>query len=206
MTTLVICTKGSKSLSVLRQSIAAYCPELSVQIFQTTFPSFGESYNFALSTAFMSNDEVLFANDDIVLTPSTISLLLEDVEILKSNIEYLGLVAPRSDNIRGLQSLSLPDSKLLKETHTLSPVLAWMSREAFQRAQFAPINWFSDDVMCEDLSALGYRHFLSRSYVHHVGSTTIGEDNNRHVNEALPWLLSNRPHYVKKWWPNWGHA
>ena len=200
----VTCTKGSKSLSVLQQSVAAYANNLvTLRPYQTGHTNFGDAYNYAMTHAFKDHDEILICNDDIVLTPSTIPLLLEDVAALKAQHPLLGLVAPRSDNVRGLQSIRETDGSQVAETHTLSPILAWVSRAAFQKAQFPPINWFSDDVLCADLAAHGYRHFLSRSYVHHVGSATIGENPTKHVADAMPWLISNRPEYVRKWWPHW---
>jgi hypothetical protein len=40
---------------------------------------------------------------------------------------------------------------------------------------------------------------LSRSYVHHVGSQTIGMDGNRLTQQAVPWIRKNRPKYAKDW-------
>jgi hypothetical protein len=37
------------------------------------------------------------------------------------------------------------------------------------------------------------RHFISRAYVHHVGSQTCGQDAQRCYEDAEPWLLANRP-------------
>lgn len=200
---MVVCTRGSKSLSVLRQSVAAYAPDIQLALYKTNHTNFGDAYNYAMGHEFEDCEELLIANDDIVFTPWTFQHLMEDVAQLKAAHPLLGLVAPRADNVRGLQSVKEGTGNDVKETHTLSPILAWISREAFQKVQFPPINWFSDDVMCADLSALGYRHFLSRAYVHHVGSATIGEDPAKHVAEAMPWLLANRIKYVRRWWPNW---
>jgi len=121
------------------------------------------------------------------------------VQNLKASVPLLGLVAPRSDNVRPGQCIKYVGGESPTEVYALSPILAWISREAFEKAPFPPINWFSDDVQCADLCALGYRHFLSRSYVHHVGSSTIGYDNKRHTDEARPWLVQHRPHYAERW-------
>jgi hypothetical protein len=41
---------------------------------------------------------------------------------------------------------------------------------------FPPLNWYSDNVACHDMSQDGFVHFLSRSYVHHACSQTIGRN------------------------------
>jgi len=79
------------------------------------------------------------------------------------------------------------------------PIFAWISKQAFEEAQFPPLNWFSDDVMCEDLMERGYTHFLSRSYVHHVGASTTGSDEKKMFEASLPWLSQHRPDYLRRW-------
>jgi glycosyltransferase involved in cell wall biosynthesis len=200
MIPLVVCTTGSRSLSVLQQSVAAYARhDIELRVFRTTHGNFGDAYNYAMREVFKDHDEILFANDDIVLHPSTIPLLMEDVTALKARVPLLGLVAPRADNVRASQCIKYVDGHAPTETHVVSPILAWISREAFEKAPFPPINWYSDDIQCADLLALGYQHFLSRSYVHHVGSSTIGHDNQRHIDEARPWIVEHRPQYAERW-------
>lgn len=199
MTPIVISTKGGKCLDVLLASVASYSPETTTMVFDSKASNFGDAYNHVMTEAFECFDEIIIANDDVVLTPSTVSMLLEDISELKRNVPLLGFVAPRSDNIRGLQKTSNPYKDVITEVPVLSPVFAWISKTAFEAARFPPLNWFSDDVMCEDLNQLGYRHFLSRAYVHHVGSATIMADDWKHYNEAMPWLRANRPVYVEKW-------
>jgi len=198
--TLVVCTRGSKSFSVLRQSIAAYAADLvTIRPYCTDHSTFGEAYNYAMADAFQDCSEMLIANDDIVLTPSTIQTLLEDVKALKLTTPRLGLVGTWSDNVRGLQSIKKNPGNQIKRTHTLSPILAWVSKRAFTAAQFPPLNWYSDDVLCEDLTRLGFEHYISRAYVHHVGSATIGPDDWKNYHDALPWLWDNRPEYATRW-------
>jgi hypothetical protein len=81
----------------------------------------------------------------------------------------------------------------------ISPIFAWISDEAFETAKFPPLNWYSDDVHCRDLIEKGYSHFVSASYVHHIGSNTIGFDGKQLHEDALPWLKENRPTYAKAW-------
>ena len=58
---------------------------------------------------------------------------------------------------------------------------------------------FSDDVICADLEKKGYKHFLSASYVHHIGSSTIGRNAYELTLAAKPWIDKNRPTYAKEW-------
>ncbi len=55
------------------------------------------------------------------------------------------------------------------------------------------------DEQREDLIEKGYSHFVSASYVHHIGSNTIGFDGKQLHQDAMPWLLENRPEYAKAW-------
>jgi hypothetical protein len=45
---------------------------------------------------------------------------------------------------------------------------------------------------------MGYQNFISRSYIHHVGSQTIGMDNNKNHLEAKAWIDSNMPEFSKE--------
>jgi hypothetical protein len=40
---------------------------------------------------------------------------------------------------------------------------------------------------------LGFRHFVSRAYVHHAGSQTIGRDFKALEAESMEWVKKNRP-------------
>jgi hypothetical protein len=83
-------------------------------------------------------------------------------------------------------------------TDVVSPIFAYVSRDAWNHGRFGPLNWYSDDVSCLDMSAKGYSHYVSTSYVHHVGSQTVGLDAQKLVLEALPWIQENRPQYVQQ--------
>ncbi len=37
------------------------------------------------------------------------------------------------------------------------------------------------------------------SYVHHIGSQTVGMNGDALTKAAIPWLLKNRPEYAKQW-------
>lgn len=200
---IVTCTIGSKSLAVLKTSVQTYAPD--VPLFITTdhrAKNFGDAYNGAMARAFENNDEIIISNDDVVLTPTTLKLLLEDVEAIKSSgCQKIGLVGTLCDSARYAQDIKNPENHnpVLRTIDRVSPIFAWINKAAFKEVQFPPLNWYSDDVMCEDLNGKGYTNFLSRAYVHHVGSQTVGEDYTKLNNDALPWLRENRPEYVKKW-------
>lgn len=199
---IVVCSCGSPSLAVMEASVRTYNPEVELVVHHVERSTFGESYNKAMEEAFQDSEEIIIANDDIVVLPNSVSVLLEDVQAIKNHgVEKIGLVASITDNAKMHQSIQFipADKRIIKSTNMVMPIFAWISREAFREVQFPPLNWFSDDVMCEDLMERGYTHFLSRSYVHHVGSTTIGRDEDKHFNEALPWLTKNRPHHLKRW-------
>lgn len=201
MTVIVACTLGSKSLSVMRASVDTYSPETILVVHSFPPSTFGETYNQALDISFVKYDSVIVANDDVVLTPYSIRLLLEDVEHLKCiHGDKLGFVAARSDDARDSQNIRYENGEEAKQRSVISPIFAWMSKKAFDVARFPPLNWYSDDVICEDLNKLGFTHYISRSYVHHVGSQTVGRDYAKLNAEALPWLRANRPEYVVKWW------
>lgn len=184
-------------VKVLKASVEAYGGDAYLLVSDGSLGSFGADYNRFMEEAFKQHDEIIIANDDVVLNRDTVRLLMEDVAKFKEFYPKVGLVAARSDNVRPAQSILM--GAQVQQVRAVSPIFAWISKEAFQDAQFPPINWFSDDVMCEDLNKLGYAHFVSRAYVHHAGSMTLGYDNEQHVKDALPWLQENRPEYLPLW-------
>lgn len=196
MIPILACTIGSPSVAVLQASVNAYTQsELIVDYNEPS--NFGDAYNAAMSCAFQKYDEVIIANDDIVLTPSSYKLLIEDVEWLKLRVRKLGLVSATADNVRSSQKPR--QTVAIYRADRVSPLFCWISKEAFSLVKFPPINWWSDDVMCEDLNRLGFEHYISRSYVHHAGSLTIGTNYDKLNNDAIPWLAENRPQYLNKW-------
>ena len=175
--------------------------------------NFGDDYNQVMDKAFSDGfDSVVCANDDIVLTPTSYKTLLEDVKQLKDETgEPVGWVSARCDAARPQQNIrtNLYDEELhyfkypyedcIVQIPVLSPIFAWIERDAWECFKFPPLNWFSDDVHCTDLRQAGLQNYLSRSYVHHIGSQTIGLDGERLTQQAMPWLRKNRPEYAKQW-------
>ena len=64
---------------------------------------------------------------------------------------------------------------------------------------FPNTNWFADDLCSWDLARLGYRHYVSRAYVHHVGqrATSEGSSSQRLYDEGIAWLRANRPDFLE---------
>ena len=226
MIPICISTVNGKGLAVLLESIRQYAPEHPVYLhgpesviekFDATLkifgqPSnFGDDYNYVINRALQDYDQCLVANDDIVLTPTSIKVLMEDVQIVNTMPSVkAGWVASRSDAARPCQNVRIteqperlhfykfPSESHIKMVEEVSPIFACISKEAFGRG-FPPLNWYSDDVHCRDLINKGYSHFVSASYVHHIGSQTIGFDAKKLHDQALPWLQTHRPEYAKAW-------
>jgi GT2 family glycosyltransferase len=202
---IVTATIGSPSLAVLKASLAAYAPDQELMVHKGTKGNFGDDFNDAMAKAFEYADEIIIANDDIVLTPTTLKLLYEDIETLKKDVKKLGLVSATSDNVRPYQKQSYRDERKITsvyKTRVLSPLLCYISRDAFNTAKFPPINWFSDDVICLELEQQGFEHYISRAFVHHAESQSIGNNTAKHLKEAYDWMLQQRPNYAKLWFPN----
>ena len=196
---IIVCTVNGACLDVMTASLNAYVPrDVERYVHHKVGANFGDAYNFAAREAFKRHDEIMVCNDDIVFTPTTWAVLLADVAHLRKVVPNLGYVATRSDYARGEQNVRSGRGKIdflryqserhIVETPVIAPICAWIHRDSW--VDFPPINWFSDDVQCADMKR---RHFISRAYVHHVGSQTCGQDAQRCYEDAEPWLLANRP-------------
>jgi hypothetical protein len=225
---ICISTVHGKGLPVLLESIKQYAPEAfvylrgpesvigklenlaNVRIMVGEARNFGEDYNDIIDDALKYHTACIVCNDDVVLTPTSYSRLLEDVATIRELKPSVGWVASRCDASRAVQNIRFnrEDEKIdmmkfqaenyIFPTDVVSPIFAYVSRDAWNHGRFGPLNWYSDDVSCLDMSAKGYSHYVSRSYVHHVGSQTIGLDAQKLVLEALPWVKENRPQYGKR--------
>jgi len=194
MTPILVCTVTGKSLPVLEASIKAYCPEVNLIVHHVEKSTFGQSYNMALDKAFGEYDEVIIANDDVVLTPSSYNTLLEDVAALKAEHgDKVGIVGARSDCVREAQNIkeNLPEDVF--PTLYVSPLFAWIHKNVFDITRFPHTNWFSDDMICMDLNYAGFTNWVSRAYVHHAGSQTVGNNTWEMYLQAIDWIEKNRP-------------
>lgn len=216
---IVIATKTAKCLPVMLASIDAYVPkEVTVIISGSDLElprhntinlpnngtNYGDSYNDVVRYAFEMFPEIIVANDDIVLTPTSFDLLIEDKVLLKNH--KIGWLCSRADYVRGLQNIREGSTrngvKFVEESQAiqsdvLSPLFGIISREAW--IDYKPINWYSDDIQCLEICAAGYNNYVSRSYIHHVGSQTIGMDHQKNDDEAKAWIKVNIPDLYDIW-------
>jgi hypothetical protein len=203
---IVVCTKHARCLDVMRASIKAYVPHgIRTYVSHGLGPTFGEAYNEAARIAFKEHDQLVICNDDIVFTPTTWMRLMGDVRLLREHYPDLGWVATRSDYARGEQNircgrgqidfLRFASERNIVQASVIAPICAWIHRDAW--VDFPPLNWFSDDVQCLDMKR---PHFISRAYVHHVGSQTCGNDAKKCMDDAEPWLRENRPELHARWY------
>jgi hypothetical protein len=224
MTPICVCsTTNTKGLQLFFKSMELYLPS-GVPIYLSSrqkpflspspfkwipnhYQSFGEAYNACMKEAFLDgHQEVIIANDDIVLDPDSYTKLLADRELLKAKGIKVGFLGARTNmsslhmNVRN----RLPDDQwngmkwlseeAMVQVPWVAPIFASVGIDGWPG--FPPLNWYSDNVACHDMSQDGFTHFLSRSYVHHACSQTIGRggeaDRKNHL-DAEPWLKSNRP-------------
>jgi hypothetical protein len=230
MTPIVIATKGSKSINVLLESIWMYVPrEVTTYVYgkwdsldkqdwvhylgENDKSNFGDSFNHAITQAFLDGHEtVIMANDDVVLDPNTYWLLCHDRVLLKQQGHKVGFVSARSNmatmpqNIRAKQEndtwagMKWASEDTIAQVEWTAPLFASVDKDGWPG--FPPINFYSDNVACHDMSDDGYKHFLSRAYVHHVGSSTIGRGHgtdSKNTMEAEDWLKLNRPILHKRY-------
>ena len=230
MTPIVIATKGSYTINVLLASIEAYVPRETQVYVYGNFPgmetwefinwlgdndkrNFGDAFNYAITQAFLDgHDTVIMANDDVVLDPNTYWLLTHDRVLLKQQGHKVGFVSARSNmatmpqNIRAKQEndqwagMKWASEETITQVEWTAPLFASIDRDGWPG--FPPTNFFSDNVACSDMADDGFKHFLSRSYVHHVGSSTIGRGfgaDSKNYMEAEDWLKLNRPLLHKRY-------
>ncbi len=221
MQAIVICSIGNPGLDVLLASIRCYAPNIPLYIshkdpykirnvnaviFPNLEKNFGDAYNVAADVAFRDGfDSVILANDDVVLTPTTISLMKDDNELLTSRGFKVGFLGTRSDYVLPDQNIRFPvdndefiglkrrSEEQIKLTSVIAPIFASISREAWYTAKFPSTNWYSDNIICHDLQKAGFQHFVSRAYVHHAGSQTVGTDFQKCHEEPKEWIKANRP-------------
>lgn len=132
-----------------------------------------------------ASDEFVLFSDDAVAGPDTIGTLLADVATLhRTDVGKkgkVGIVGCRSDWVAGAQNIRIPNGEPRLEmcrfvsedsilrTETVFPVVACYRAELFDGITAFDHEWYSDNAHCRILSERGYRHFVSRAYVHHVG-------------------------------------
>lgn len=154
--------------------------------------SYGADYNFIARSAFKEHDTIIICNDDVVFNPTTFQKLQEDFNRIEEGIgrDKIGWVGCLTDYAIGSQNIrkeieNVEDGEFhagkikrdresyIFESKFIAPICAAVTKEAW--IDYLPINYFSDNIQCRMMSAIGLRHFISRSYIHHVGSQSIGK-------------------------------
>lgn len=222
MEALLICTnEESKSLDVLLASLKAYDFNLPVFIsgayvtdaccMPNIGKTYGESFNYAMDDVFSHGyNSIIIANDDVVIRPDTYKLLSEDWNKLTEAGIKIGFLGTRSDWVMHHQNIRNPldnndyiqynkyaSENLIKLVPEIAPIFAAISREAWDEAHFPPTNWYSDNVISYKLIQKGFQHFVSRAYVHHIGSMSIGTDLDANIKRDKEWLRINEPELYK---------
>jgi hypothetical protein len=232
MTPICVCsTTNTRGLELFFKSMQLYLPSdvpiylasrhkpflspLPYKWIPNHYQSFGEAYNAIMKEAFLDGHQtVIIANDDIVLDPTSYDLLVTDRQLLKQKGVNVGFLGARTN----MSSLHMNVRNRLQDDQWNG--MKWLSEEAMVQVQwiapifasvgidgwpgFPPLNWYSDNVACDDMGKDGFIHFLSRSYVHHACSQTIGrtaEANTKNHLDAEPWLKNNRPDLHKLYFP-----
>ena len=217
MKAIVIATVHGRCLPVMMSSIKHYVPSDVVVyisapkgliptlpqnqeciLIENTGTNFGDSYNEVVHRAFEDFDEIIVANDDIVLKPDSYSQLEQDLNIIKQQFKNIGWVVCKSDYVRTVQSIVHNNEANIVKVQRTSPIFGYVSKEAW--VDFPPINWYSDDIQCIDMITKGYEHFVTRCYVHHVGSATITQNHHKNHLDAESWIKANRPELHGVWY------
>lgn len=175
-----------------------------VRLYKTDASNYGDAYNFIVKKAFEDHNLVIVANDDVVFTPTTYYYLLQDIEIITKQIGFqnIGWLGARTDYAIGMQNIRhLPlahsdiefpqnaikhqKESLIKEVDFIAPICGIVSQQNW--VDYLPINYFSDNIQCREMSINGNRHFISRAYVHHVGSQSL-DDAEQEMEKAIKYL------------------
>lgn len=199
---VLVCTKQGKCLPVFLASMATHAPKTTVIVEHGQGDTFGEAYNHIMTRYFKVFPEVIIGQDDVVIRPDTIPDLMEDVTTLKAMGHPLGFVGARDEYAcECLGGNAFYHNRHCVEAGKIAPIFAWISREAFEQCPFPPTNWFSDDIVCADMRAVGRKCFWSKAYVHHVGGQSrLDLDIQKMLWDPIPWIRANRPEYLK-WSP-----
>jgi len=153
-------------------------------------------------------EDLLFLNDDTVLTPETWPVLANDIRFLNDQGVKLGLLGLRSNFSAGIQNIrtQLPGDQRegmywgaehkIVETDCVFGVAFYMPADAVKAAgtDWTQLHWYSDNLLSWDLKNEGFRHFVSRAYIHHHGSQS-GMNYEKYLKEAHEWLKEHRPDY-----------
>lgn len=211
---IAVCSKNdSPHLQLLLQSISSYVKNAEVYVccdekidspvikqrIDNKQDTAGAAFDVVLRHIFKDYNKAILVNDDAVLGPDSYKLLTEDWQKLKK--ENVGILGARSDyclpshnirfpspndNINGLRWASESD---VKRVESVAPIFCIIDRDAYVKSGgFPPCNWYSDNILCEEMKKTGYTVYVSRSYVHHLGERTEGSNHQKLHRDALEQL------------------
>lgn len=201
---IIACSLNRWAAHVLlfEKSCTHYATDSDNLTYKAKLGSFGADYNVAVRAAFNEHphhDRFIIANDDVILRPDTMRLLIEDADELDRQGYTWGHIACRSDRVaRGAQNIMqnpLDEPAKVFAVDAIAPLFSMIHRKTW--VDFPPINWGSDVIQCMDMATAGAESFVSRAYVHHIGGITTGERAAADRQVSLDWCLQNRPKLVK---------
>lgn len=168
-----------------------------------------------------ATEDVLFLNDDCVVTPGMMEALEEDLGTItqEAGVERVGLVGLRSNFVAGVQNVRRPQG-IPGQPPRFANGIRWESEDyvlatdsVFGVAFYAPrvaldeagldwtrVHWWGDTLLSWDLAKKGFLHFVSRGYVHHHGSRSGGQEKWAQWDaEARAWISEHRPDAARAW-------
>jgi hypothetical protein len=219
---ILICSKNQRCLPVLLKSVELYVPEdVEVYIcgsdyqlprhktrnFPHNYDKGGKAWSFIVNKAFEDYEEAVPCADDVVLNPDSYQTLINDVELLKEFDPFIATVAARTNYAKGLQNIRYGQGELIGLNYTgegqiiktdyIAGIFHWVSKHTW--LDIAPIDWYSDDIWCKDHLQKNNSLYISRAYVHHVGSQTYGTDYKKCSEASEEWIKTNRPDLYPLW-------
>jgi len=213
---LCIASINNKCLPVLLESIKQYIPiEIPIYLYAhdyinhklkhkvlqkpNIYTTFGDAYNHVVNNAFINYDNVLICNDDIVFTPNTFTDLMMNLDIINNvgMLDSMGYLACRTDYSAGGQNIRNSNNTefngmhynaefVITLTDVIAPICALIHKSAW--IDFKSINYFSDNIQCNEIIDKGYQHYIGTFYVHHVGSQSL-QNQEIEVRKALDYLF-----------------
>lgn len=188
--------------------LAAPHPQLTLVPQPEAARTFGAAFDALYRQA--PGEDLFVLNDDTVLMPDTVALLEEDARLLDRAHPRWGFLGCRTNYAKGPQNIRQPNGAELRgvryeseakilEVQAIALVAALVRRSALEAiGGFPDLNWYSDDLMSWDLARRGYKHFVSRAYVHHVGMRSTGQDRSMDDlnREGQAWVRKHRPDFA----------
>jgi hypothetical protein len=199
---IIVCTRNQfeDHVTIMTKSCDFYATDSIFELHRST-SNFGTAYNEAVCIAFAkyrNHERFIIANDDIVLRPDTVQMLVEDADNLDSRGIVWGHIAARADRIAPtLQSIvrnPLDAPAQIFQERWIAPVCSMINRKTW--IDFPPINWGSDVIQCHDMALACTSVFVSRAYVHHIGGITTGNEAEADRERSRRWCLQHRPELV----------